>query len=238
MEKAKEIFHIMPVGFESDKLIASVRQYPVHRIIILIVEGDDQRGKVQNTLKEVKNAFSGIEIEERIVARESIFQAALDILDIVEEEVKAGREVKINIAGGLRNLGISSYIASLVSKVDVYTDIPESNDEEKYALKGVMEIPLFPIKEISKEQMDILHELRNGVSSLEMLASRLKPELEKGSSKFNNERSRLSHHIKKLKTAGFVETEKKDKMLNISLSTLGKIYTKGMGISKLISINK
>lgn len=236
MEKAKETVHILPVGFESNKLIASIRQYPVHRIILIVVEGDDQRPRVQKTLLEVKEAFQGIEIEERVVAREDIFQATLDILDIVEENTKHGRDVKINISGGLRNLIISSYIVSLVSKVSVYTEIPESDNEKEkeYVLKAVMEIPIFPIKEISKEQMDILYELKEGVDSLDTLVSRLKPELEKGTSKFDNERSRLSHHIKKLKAAAFVETEKKDKMVSICRSILGEIYTKGTSISKLM----
>lgn len=233
MEKAKETVHILPIGYESDKLITSIRQYPVHRIILIMVEGDDKRKRVQEAVAKVKEAFKGIEIEERIVAREDIFQATLDVLDVIEEQAKKGSDIKINIAGGMRNLGISSYIASLVSKVTLYTDIPESDNEKEYVLKGIMEIPIFPIKEISQEQMEILYQLDEGTNSLDTLISRLKPELEKGTQKFDNERSRLSHHIKKLKSAGFVETEKKDKMLSIRRSVLGEIYTKGTAISRL-----
>lgn len=234
MERAKKTVHILPVGYEYDKLIASIRQYPVHRIILIMVDGDDKRQLVQQAVTKVKEAFKGIEIEERIVARENIFQATLDILDVIEEQVKKGSDIKINIAGGMRNLGISSYIASLVSKVTVYTDIPESNNEKGYVLKGIMEIPIFPIKEISREQMEILNQLDESTNSLDTLISRLKPEVDKGTQQFDNERSRLSHHIKKLKNAGFVETEKRDKMLSICRSVLGEIYTKGTNISKLI----
>jgi CRISPR-associated protein Csa3 len=232
MEKAKKTVHILPIGFESDKLITSIRQYPVHSIILIMVEGDDKRSLVQEATAKVKEAFKGLEIEERIVAREDIFQATLDILDIIEEQAKKGNDIKINIAGGMRNLGISSYIASLVSKVNLYTDIPESDNEKGYVLKGIMEIPIFPIKEISQEQMEILYQLDEETDSLDTLISRLKPELDKGTTQFDNERSRLSHHIKKLKNAGFVETEKRDKMLSISRSVLGEIYTKGTAISK------
>jgi len=233
MEKAKRIVHILPIGFESDKLIASIRQYPVHGIILIIVEGDDKRSRVQEAVVKIKEAFKGTEIEERIVARENIFQATLDILDVIEEQVKKESDIKINIAGGMRNLGISSYIASLVSKVTLYTDIPESDKEKEYVLKGIIEIPRFPIKEISQEQMEILYQLDEETNSLDTLISRLKPKLEKGTQKFDNERSRLSHHIKKLKSDGFVETEKRDKMLSIRRSVLGEIYTKGTTISKL-----
>jgi CRISPR-associated protein Csa3 len=238
MEKAKETVHIVPIGFQSDKLIASIRQYPVHRIIIITVEGDAKNEKVQKNSNDVKEAFKGIEIEERIVAREEIFQATLGILDIIKSQVEKGREVKINISGGLRNIGISSYIASLVSKVSIYTDIPESGNNESYMLKGVLEIPTFPIKEISQEQLCILHKLEGGVDSLDTLISRLRPDLKKDDPKYNNERSRLSHHIKKLKDSNFVETEKKEKNLMVNRSVLGEIYLKGVGIANFLKREK
>lgn len=233
MDKAKETVHIVPIGFQSDKLIASIRQYPVHRIILITVEGDEKIEKVQKKSNDIKEAFRGIKIEERIIARENIFQATIEILEIIEDQIENGREVKINISGGLRNIGISSYIASLVSKVSIYTDIPESGNDESYVLKGVLEIPTFPIKEISQEQLYILQKLEDGVDSLDTLVSRLKPDLKKEDQKYNNERSRLSHHIKKLKESNFVETEKKEKNLIVNRSVLGKIYLKGIRISNL-----
>jgi DNA-binding transcriptional ArsR family regulator len=66
-----------------------------------------------------------------------------------------------------------------------------------------------------------------------VLISRLKPELEKGTTDFGNERSRLSHHIKKLKKWGFIETEKSSKNLIIQKSKLGKIFLKGREIKIL-----
>ncbi|AKB33088.1 hypothetical protein MSSIH_2398 [Methanosarcina siciliae HI350] len=233
MEKAKETVHIVPIGFQSDKLIASIRQYPVHRIILITVEGDEKIEKVQKISNDIKDAFRGGIIEEKTVVRENIFQATIEILETIKNQIENGREVKINISGGLRNIGISSYIASLVSKVSIYTDIPESGNDESYVLKGVLEIPTFPIKEISQEQLYILQKLEEGVDSLDTLISRLKPDLKKDDPKYNNERSRLSHHIKKLKESNFVETEKKEKNLIVNRSVLGEIYLKGIEISNL-----
>ncbi|MHC1576832.1 MAG: hypothetical protein ACXQTE_05705, partial [Methanosarcinaceae archaeon] len=64
--------------------------------------------------------------------------------------------------------------------------------------------------------------------------SRLKPDLKKGTDKYNNERSRLSHHIKKLKADGFMETEKKGKKLMMRRSVLGEIYMRGKGVERLL----
>lgn len=238
MKTAKHVTHIVPVGFTPEKLIASIRHYPVHKVIIVTLSGDEMNDNVQATVNELTDSFKGIEIEGEVVARENLFHAVLNILDIAETEIKKGRTVMINISGGLRNIGISAYIASLVSGISIYTDIPDLSDSGEYMLKGILEIPSFPIKDLPKEQMDILQELGSGVDSQDMLITRLKPDLKKGSVEFNNERSRLSHHIKKLKKDGFVETEKKGRSLVIRMSVLGEIYVRGKIIKDLSSTTK
>jgi CRISPR-associated protein Csa3 len=236
MEKAKMFTHLVPVGFSPDKLIESIKQFPVHKIIILTHKGDEKQEMVQSAIKSIKKAFKGFEVENRVIERENILESSLEMLDIIEAEVKSGSTVKINISGGLRNIGISAYIVSLVSDVPIYSDIPEYTDKETYHLKGILDIPLFPIKDLAKEQISILDKLEDGVESVDDLISRLKPELEKGTTDFGNERSRLSHHIKKLSNAGFIETEKVSKNLEIRKSKLGLIYMMGREI-KRISIN-
>lgn len=233
MEKAKMFTHLVPVGFSPEKLIESIKQFPVHKIIILTHKGDKDHKIVQPAVKSIKKAFEGFEVEEKIIERENILGASLEMLDIIETEVKGGSTVKINISGGLRNVGISAYIVSLVSNIQIYSDIPEYTDKGTYRLKGILDIPLFPIKDLAKEQMSILEKLEDGVESVDDLISRLKPELEKGTTDFGNERSRLSHHIKKLTNAGFIETEKISKNLGIRKSKLGEIYLKGREIKEL-----
>ena len=234
MEKAKNYTHLVPVGFSPDKLIASLRQFPIHKIIVLTHQGDDNSKKVQSAVNDIKEAFKSFEVQEKEIDRENVLDSSLQMLGIIKEEVKEGNTVKINISGGLRNIGISAYIVSLVSDIPIYTDIPEPNGNDTYQLKGILDIPLFPIKELAKEQISILEELENGVESVDVLISRLKPELEKGTADFGNERSRLSHHIKKLKNWGFIETEKSSKNLIIQKSKLGEIFLKGREIKSLI----
>ncbi len=232
MEKAKIYTHLVPVGFSSEKLIASLKQFPVHKIIILTHTGDENNGKVESVVNNVMQAFKGFEIQNRVVERENVLDSSLEILAIIREEVKEGRTVKINISGGLRNIGISAYIASLVSNVPIYSDIPEYTDKDTYRLRGILDIPLFPIKELASEQITMLEKLGNGVESVDELISRLKPELEKGTTDFSNERSRLSHHIRKLSNEGFIETERTSKNLIIRKSKLGKIYMQGREIKR------
>lgn len=233
MEKAKLHTHLVPVGFTADKLIESLRQFPVHKIIILTHKGDEKQEKVKAALKQIKQAFRGIEIENIVVERENVLDSSLEMLNIIEKEIMDGSTVKLNISGGLRNIGISAYIVSLVSNVPIYNDIPEYTEENTYHLKGILEIPLFPIKDLPKEQISMLEKLEEGVDSVDELISRLKPELKKGTTDFGNERSRLSHHIRKLSSAGFIETERDSKNLVIRKSKLCEIYLKGREIKSL-----
>ncbi|MCQ6963703.1 DUF6293 family protein [Methanolobus chelungpuianus] len=234
MEIARKYTHLVPVGFSPDKLITSLRQFPVHKIVILTHQGDSTNKKVQSAVSGIKEALKGLEIQDKEIDRESVLDSSLQMLSIIEDEVKNGSTVKINISGGLRNIGISAYIASLVSDIPIYTDIPDSTDDEAYHLKGILDIPLFPIKELPKEQVIMLETMGDGVESVDVLISLLKPELQKGTADFSNERSRLSHHIKKLREAGFIDTEKSSKNLAIRKSKLGEIYMKGRKIKRLV----
>lgn len=232
MEKAKVHTHLVPVGFKSNKLIASLKQFPVHKIVLMIHAGDHEDERVMTAVKDIEHAFKGFDVMTFLIEREAVLYSSLQILSLIEKEVKAGSTVKINISGGMRNVGIAAYIASLVSGIPIYSDIPGYKDGTYY-LEGILDIPLIPIKELAKEQMVLLEKLGDGVDSVDELISRLKPELEKGTVDFGNERSRLSHHIRKLSADGFIETQKNSKNLVIEKSKLGEIYLKGSEIKKL-----
>ena len=97
MENAKQITHIVPVGLNAEKIISSIRQYPAHKIILLIHAGDENNEKVTDVINKLKISFHGIEIEEKRVSKEEIFNAAMSILLIIEKEAKNESEVKLNI---------------------------------------------------------------------------------------------------------------------------------------------
>lgn len=241
MTELREITHIVPVGFTPEKLIESVgylvRQHVAHKVIIVTLKGDENRESVQAALKKLRDGLKAIgikiQLEEQVVSREDAFKITIDLLKMIEGEAKNGRLVKINIAGGMRHVGIAAYIASLVSRVEVYSDLPESSGGD-YMLNGILEIPSIPIKEIPSEQSEILQVLGDGVDSLDDLVKKMKPQFEKGADEYNNERSRLSHHLKKLEEDGFVIKEKRKKTVSIQRSNLGEIYIRGKRIVEML----
>lgn len=231
MQDAKKTVHIAPVGFHSDKIIASIRQYPVHKIIILRHHDDEKKEKVETAITEIEKSFIGIVVERQTVERDNLMKAALDIIELIKKEVLANNKVMLNISGGLRNQGIACYFAALVSETDIYTDIPESSVEEGYILKNILTIPHFPIKQFRRESMEVLEALNEIANSQDELILRMKYKL--NPENLSRERSRLNHHIKQLKTYGLVDTKKSGKNIIIQRTELGELYVRGENIKML-----
>jgi DNA-binding transcriptional ArsR family regulator len=223
----KIVCHIVPVGFAAGKLIEGVKQFSVHKVVV-VASGEDER--VKKAVKEVEKAFkSYAEVEKRSVDFEDVFQAALDFIEIIRVEREAGRKVMINAAGSLRNVTLASYIAAQATKTKIYSS--HSRYDEKgvpVGINKIINIPYFPIHKPPKEQIEVLEALGKGeVESIDELIARMRPEIEKGTKEHGNERARLSKHISKLRDERFVETDKMGKTVSLKLSKMGEVYVAG-----------
>jgi DNA-binding transcriptional ArsR family regulator len=223
----KIICHIVPVGFTAGKLIEGVKQFPVHKVVV-VTAGKEER--VEQAAREMEKAFkSYAEVERRSVDPEDVHKATLDFIEIIRAERRAGRKIVINAAGSLRNLTLASYIAAQATKTEIYSS--HSRYDEKGVPVGItkiIDIPYFPICEPPKEQIEVLEALHQGeVESMDELITRMRPEIEKGTKEHGNERARLSKHISKLRDDGFVETDKLGKTVSLKLSRMGEVYIAG-----------
>lgn len=231
MDIAKKTVHIAPVGFHPEKIVESIRQFPVHKVIMIIHPGDENKPSVMNAVNSIDNAFGDIDIEKVSVERENIIKASLDLIDIASREIKNGNQVMFNISGGLRNISMAAYFVGMVSGIDTYTDIPQSN-EEKYSLKGILSIPYLPIAQLRKEQLRILDHLEDDADSQDELIYRLNPDI--GQEDLGKERSRLTHHLKHLRDIDLVETIKMGKKSVVKRTAMGTLYCKGNRLKTLI----
>jgi DNA-binding transcriptional ArsR family regulator len=224
----KQVTHIVLVGHTKDVLINSVKQFPVHKVILVIGKDPNVTGesKVYDTANEIERELKSFaNIEQREVDKLDVFSGAIDILKLIKEEKAKDHDIKINISGSLRTIGIACYIAALVTDTEIYSALPEYDSGKVVGIKGILNVPLFPVKEISDEQMRILTILEgNGVASVEELITKLKPDLVKETKEYANERARLSHHLNILRKGGLLESEKTGKNVKLSLSRIGEIY--------------
>jgi len=224
------ISHIVPVGFTPGKLIEGIKQFPVHKVVIVLTKGGDERAR--DAAREVAKAFKGYApVEKRTIDGEDIFKATKDFISMIKAEKAEGREVYINAAGSLRSLTLAGYIAALVTGTKIYSTISRYDEKgEPVGVSRIIDIPYLPIRDPPKEQVEIMMALHRGpVESLDELINRMRPEIKKGSAQHNSERARLSHHIGRLKEDGFVETDKLGKTVSIKLTEIGEIYVEGRG---------
>lgn len=231
----KKITHIIPVGHTKEKFLEILNQFPVQKVILLVGKDINASGEKQvfETAKKLGNFLKDfVEIEQLSVDKLHVLSGAIEILEIIKNEKEKGYEVKINITGSLHTVGISCYIAALVSKTEIYSALPEYDRKKVTGIERIINIPFFPIKNIPSEQMDILTALKTlSVNSIEELIIRIKPGLEKDSKEYHNERGRLNHHLKALRKEEFLIFKKVGKNVKISISDIGRIYLMGKEIS-------
>lgn len=63
---------------------------------------------------------------------------------------------------------------------------------------------------------------------LDEIVTKLNSKIQKGEPGYENEKSRISHHIKDLKKDGLVYTDRKGKNLRVKLTEQGMIYMEGL----------
>lgn len=227
----KQVTHILPVGINKDKLLQGLKQYLVHKAVLIVNKSAPvDREKVKYVAGEMQDALRGFaEVEVIEMNTQNPIDTALKLVDIIKKENSSGRDVMINVSCCAGNIGIACYMASEITGAKMYTAITSGEGKETEVL-NILQIPTFPIKDIPQEQIEILDALcESNVDSLDELISRMRPELNKNTNAFNNERARICHHVKVLRENGFVETEKIGKNLRIRLNSLGQIYVHGRG---------
>lgn len=223
--------HVVFVGPERDFLMGSIsllREVGFSRIVL--VTGNDPKfsgeALVQKTTKALARdlgIFWPVTVVE--VNKSSVMDAANQILSIINAERTLGNEVLLNVAGALQPLSMSAYIAASMSRARVVSAFPHYNDEG--AIVGateIVEIPVLPIGYPGAEQQLLISRIGDGVESLDSLIYLMFPDIDKNSKRFRSERSRLSHHLSKLETGGFIVKTKYGRNIAIHLTCLGQMF--------------
>ena len=228
---------IVLVGHTKKRLIEGIKQFPTNKLILVLGQNPNLEGesKVIKIAEELEEIFSKImDVEKIYVDKENIFEASQTILEKILEETKADHAVQINISGSLRQMAIACYIASLVSNTPIYSVLPKYDQEfREIGIKEIHSIPFFPIKELSKGNMQILEILNETerVESIEQLVTLIYTDVTKNN--MNQLRAKISYYLKELEEDGFIQKKREGKKVTIELTALGKIYLLGQIIRNL-----
>jgi CRISPR locus-related DNA-binding protein len=226
----KKVVHIIPVGHTKKTLVEGMRQFPFHKVVLVL--GKEQtpgEEKAEGIAKEIEKEFGRLaSVEYLRVDVDDVYSTAIDLARIIRTEQEKENEVKVNASGSLRTVGISCYLACALTGAQLYVAIPSYEQGKVTGIRRVLDIPSFPIKEVGKEELSMLHYLlkKGPTGSVDELIQGM----DKGSKHavgYQKERARMSYHLRKLKAGGFIETEKHGKNLRIALTRLGELYSIG-----------
>ena len=226
----KKTVHIIPVGHTKTTLTEGMRQYPFHKIILVLgkTPGPGEE-KAEAVAAEIRGEFEKVaEIEEIHVELDDIYTAAIAIAKNIRAEEKPGNTVMVNASGSLRTIGISCYLACAVTGATLYVALPAYEKGVLTGIRQVQTVPPAPLKDAGREELLILKYLNQHgtLDSVDTLIQGLRG-LEKTDSGFQKERARMSYHIKKLREKSFIKTYKDGKNLRTSLTPLGRLIAVG-----------
>ncbi|MFX1294280.1 MAG: DUF6293 family protein [Promethearchaeota archaeon] len=219
---------IIFIGHHKPRLIDSLRQYPINKIILVVGEKETSgEVKSRKIAKEMRDELGSIWFVELVkVDQIDILTATKQIIRLINNEKEMEQDVLLNASGSLRGFAIAAYIAACLTQTKIVTAIPKYNDQgEEVGLEKMIEVPILPLGLPGLEQMYLLLNIGNGVNSVEELVMRLNNEINKDSADFRRERSRISHLLSKLEQEGFITRLKSGKTVRTNLTWIGEIYT-------------
>ena len=219
---------IVFMGHSKTRLMISLRQYPVSKIILVVGQRETTGEKKVRTLaKQMLDKLSAVLTVELVkVDRIDIQKATKQIIEIINREKEQERQIILNVSSLLRGFTIAAYIAACLTQSHIVTAIPKyDQDGEEIYLEKTLEVPVLPFEPPTPEQVQLLITIGDGVASVDELIFRAHPNIEKGSTEFITARSAISQLLRTLEKNGFIEKVKVGKTLRINPSWIGKIYT-------------
>lgn len=154
--EVSERVHIMPVGYEHDRVVESAKKFKADQVLLIGHKGNTTKGerywkKVQETLDE-----EGIDYES---------ESSCDIFDLYDSigtiasliSNHRNDDVYVNISTGSKVTAVAGTIAANVADVTAYYAKAESYDGEPGGISEVFELPHYPIQAPDQQQVKTLH---------------------------------------------------------------------------------
>lgn len=220
------------VGHHDQRLLDTIRMVKDSFDKIILVKGEDAsiegETKCWETTAILEKKLAPIwKVEVIRVNKIDVLKATQQILGVVEQARVSGDQVVINGSGSMRTLTIAGYVASCLTGSRYFTALPKYNPEGiEIGAESLISVPLLPISFPSAEQLALMEMIGEGVEMLDDLVIRIKEGISKGGDGFNNERSRISHHLSNLEKAGYVTREKRGRNVKIILTSFGSMLLK------------
>ena len=238
--------HIIAGGFEYDRIVKPMLEYPGDRIIVLRDNGGKyplSSSLAEHFLKKLKDF--PVEIEEISIDIYNFDEVFLKMLELIKREIKE-RRVYVNISSApkVTLVAMISSVFFMRGKGDIeiiyckpeeylIPRIIETLDRKMKSEfmdhgggRGVKEyesIPIFPIEEITEIDMKILKILdeKNGAESIKELVEYINRD------ESRVQRSSIQYRLERLEEKGLISKEREEKRVRLFITRMGEIYLKG-----------
>jgi len=155
----KERVHVMPVGYEYDRIILTAERFRADRVCLISHEGNGSDG--HRYLAEAHRA-----LEERNIQVEIAFCDLFDFYDSIgsiSEFLKKYEDddTYVNIATGSKVTAVAGFIAATILDVPAYYGRAADYSETPAGLEEVFELPNYHIDAPDEDQMLIIAALHD-----------------------------------------------------------------------------
>lgn len=234
--------HIVPVGFEEDRVVMPAIEMKAEKIILVVKDGDSTRGKqfVKNSIEKLSG--KGIKVEEQPIQ----FFDLNKNMELFNQLIKEHKndDIYINISTGSKIQALAALFAAMAAKnegirITTYYAIPSKygnvNEPISTGLKDIISIPIFPLPQPSSEIKEATKLLLNKPFSKEELGKILAQKgvlgekLKRAIDDSWDEKTRISVHstvqskiIVPMLNEKYIITEKKGRNLIITLTEFGR----------------
>jgi len=189
------------------------------RLIILTPAGLGNEERTRNALRKLRemlNAISGgtFNLKTTKIKITDFADSVRQIRELITKEAEEGREVHINISGGMRALIIETYTATLLART-TKENIKFTELELEGSTGNIKIIPITPQKRLNKTKKKILKELAKEKKPMEM---------KKLSEKTRLSLPTISRNLKELTANQLIALKKEKRKILAQITKEGKLF--------------
>lgn len=146
--------HIMPVGYERDRVTMAAQQYKADQIVLLTHEEND--AGAQEHLVAVKDELESLGIPFEVVETDlfDLYSSLGEIATLITGF--ENDDVYVNVSTGSKITAIAGMIASMVTGATAYYIKAKDYDEWPRGIEKTTQLPHYPIDPPEEEQVAVL----------------------------------------------------------------------------------
>jgi len=149
--------HIMPVGYEYERIIQPAEEFRADKVVLLGHEEDTQGDQGTEHLENAITALEKQNIEVR--AEECDIFDLYSSMGAIAELITAheGDEVYVNVSTGSKVTAIAGMIASMILECTPYYVRASDYDDEPKQIDETTELPTYPIDAPYADQVNVMN---------------------------------------------------------------------------------